>query len=89
MRKQQLPPLPDLRFEQSYRRAIAPAKGSWLWIAILTIRDQVMFPLVQGFLWALVVAGYRTWQVSASQNGSMWGGKSGQFFYRNSNIDLS
>ena len=39
-RKPQMPPLPDLRFEQSYLASIKDAKG-WQGIAVITIRDQV------------------------------------------------
>jgi len=39
-RKVSLPPLPDLRFEQSYLRSIEHANG-WGAIAYITIRDQV------------------------------------------------
>lgn len=39
-RKAQLPPLPDLRFEQSYLASIKDTK-SWQGVAYVTIRDQV------------------------------------------------
>ena len=39
-RKRSLPPLPDLRFEQSYLRSIEHANG-WGAVAYITIRDQV------------------------------------------------
>lgn len=67
------PPIPDLRFEQSYLRSIAPAKGNWLWVAILSLRDQLVMPLTQGFLWALAVTGYRAWAQYAAANGQAWG----------------
>ena len=35
-----LPPLPDLRFEQSYLRSIAKA-DTWWKVALITTRDQV------------------------------------------------
>ena len=35
-----LPPLPDLRFEQSYLRSIEGAAG-WWGVASITVRDQV------------------------------------------------
>jgi hypothetical protein len=69
------PAIPDLRFEQSYRRAIAPAGGSVLWIALITLRDQVIFPFVQGFGWAFILIGFRTWRQGVAQNGSVWGSK--------------
>src|ERR1700694_1211480 len=56
----QLPPIPDLRFEQAYLKQLEAAKGSVLWIIIITIREQVLFPGVQGFLWALTMSGIRS-----------------------------
>jgi hypothetical protein len=42
-RRPSLPPLPDLRFEQSYLASIAGAETYWR-IAYITIRDQVCMP---------------------------------------------
>lgn len=39
-RKQTMPPLPDLRFEQSYLKSIEKAE-SWKGVAWITFRDQV------------------------------------------------
>jgi hypothetical protein len=39
-RKPQMPPLPDLRFEQSYLASIKDAKN-WQGVAFITLRDQV------------------------------------------------
>ncbi|KAF3901809.1 hypothetical protein AA313_de0206107 [Arthrobotrys entomopaga] len=58
-----LPPLPDLRFEQSYLASIKDAtekKKYWL-IALITVRDQLLFPLIQGCLWNLALSGWRYW----------------------------
>ena len=44
-RRQNLPPLPDLRFEQSYLKSIQKAEGSWAAIAWITFRDQVSLHL--------------------------------------------
>lgn len=38
-RQQPLPPLPDLRFEQSYLKSIANA-DTWWKVALITTRDQ-------------------------------------------------
>lgn len=43
--RQALPPLPDLRFEQSYLKSIAAA-DSWWKIALITTRDQVFLFLL-------------------------------------------
>lgn len=72
-RRPNKPVIPDLRFEQSYRRAIAPANGNWFWIVAITIRDQLFFPFAQGLLWALLVNGFRSWRTTAHTNGSYWG----------------
>ena len=39
-RSYNLPPLPDLRFEQSYLRSISAA-DTWWKVALITTRDQV------------------------------------------------
>lgn len=39
-RRPAMPPLPDLRFEQSYLASIKDAK-SWQGVAFITLRDQV------------------------------------------------
>ena len=39
-RSQKLPPLPDLRFEQSYLHSIASA-DTWWKVMLITVRDQV------------------------------------------------
>lgn len=39
-----LPPLPDLRFEQSYLRSIANA-DTWWKVLLITARDQVSWPI--------------------------------------------
>lgn len=44
-RKQTMPPLPDLRFEQSYLKSIEKAE-SWQGVAWITLRDQVEQPTV-------------------------------------------
>lgn len=72
---QPLPPIPDLRFEQSYRRAISVANGSPFWTTFITIRDQVLMPFTQGFLWAIIVLGYRFWGTKSAASGSLWGGR--------------
>jgi hypothetical protein len=39
-RQKTMPPLPDLRFEQSYLKSIEQAEG-WQGVAWITLRDQV------------------------------------------------
>lgn len=54
-RRSQLPPLPDLRFEQSYLNSLNGAE-SWGRIAWITIRDQVnLFLYSHGSFFALLM----------------------------------
>ncbi|RPB05641.1 hypothetical protein L873DRAFT_1662358 [Choiromyces venosus 120613-1] len=65
-----LPPLPDLRFEQSYLNSIAAAQGVWWKILLITVKDQVLLPLVQGLGYNLLLIGWRGWNSRAK-----WGGR--------------
>ncbi|KAK2799390.1 hypothetical protein FQN50_008496 [Emmonsiellopsis sp. PD_5] len=69
-----LPPLPDLRFEQSYLASLKGAE-SWGRIAWITIRDQVLLPLIQGTLWTLALSGWRYWNRGARFTGRTLGTK--------------
>lgn len=73
--QQKAPQIPDLRFEKSYRKSIAHANGSWWRVALITIRDQLSFPLIQGFLWNLLLVGVKTWRLTAATSGNNWGSK--------------
>jgi len=76
------PPIPDLRFEQSYLKGLEAAKGSVMWMVIITIRDQVLFPGLQGFVWALGMAGLRTFRTRQAESGATWGGWLREYFER-------
>ncbi|KAL9100454.1 MAG: hypothetical protein Q9163_004178 [Psora crenata] len=67
-RRSHLPPLPDLRFEQSYLASIRNAESYW-GVAWITWRDQVMLPLIQGTLWTLALAGWRYWNRGVKMQG--------------------
>ncbi|EPS42651.1 hypothetical protein H072_3425 [Dactylellina haptotyla CBS 200.50] len=72
-----LPPLPDLRFEQSYLASIKQAreeKKYWL-IALITVRDQLLFPLIQGCVWNLALSGWRFWNRGVKFRGEGVGAK--------------
>lgn len=73
--RKQLPPLPDLRFEQSYLASIAPAQGVWWKIALITAKDQLLMPLLQGVGYNLLVAGWKVWNRGARFSGAGVGGK--------------
>jgi DNA repair and recombination protein RAD54B len=83
-RKQNMPPLPDLRFEQSYLKSIEQAEG-WQGVAWITVRDQVCIQgklprvlglteqvimcFAQGVMWNLILHGWRHWNREAKFSG--------------------
>ncbi|PGH23415.1 hypothetical protein AJ80_02525 [Polytolypa hystricis UAMH7299] len=83
-RRAPLPPLPDLRFEQSYLRSLQGA-DSWGRIAWITIRDQVLFPLIQGTLWTLALSGWRYWNRGAQFSGRTVGVKIRRWWWQVNN----
>lgn len=84
-RNKQFPPLPDLRFEQSYLASIQNA-DTWQKVAWITFRDQVFMPLTQGLLWTLVVAGWRNWNSkSTSFSGSSVGARLRRWWWKTNN----
>ena len=76
-----LPPLPDLRFEQSY---LASLHGSsdWKVITYITVRDQVLLPLFQGTLWTLALSGWRFWNRGAQFAGEGLGSRVRRWWWR-------
>ncbi|KKA21905.1 hypothetical protein T310_4069 [Rasamsonia emersonii CBS 393.64] len=79
-RRPHLPPLPDLRFEQSYLASLEGAE-SWQRIAWITVRDQVLLPLIQGTLWTLALAGWRHWNRNAQLHGNTLGSRIRRWWY--------
>lgn len=73
-RRSNLPPLPDLRFEQSYLASIQHAE-SWQGVAVITIRDQFLMPLVQGTVWTLLVSGWRHFNRASQFSGQSVGAR--------------
>ncbi|EAU30531.1 conserved hypothetical protein [Aspergillus terreus NIH2624] len=86
-RRQTLPPLPDLRFEQSYLASIRGA-DTWGRVAWITIRDQVLLPLMQGTLWTLALSGWRFWNRNASLSGQTLGSRIRRWWYEVNNWKL-
>lgn len=84
VRRRNLPPLPDLRFEQSYLASLKDAE-TWGRVAWITVRDQVILPLVQGTLWTLVLSGWRYWNRSASLSGRTLGSRVRRWWYEVNN----
>ncbi|KAI9653596.1 MAG: hypothetical protein M1831_005978 [Alyxoria varia] len=69
------PPLPDLRFEQSYLARIDPYKDNKAQIAWITFFDHVFMPLSQGVLWHLLGFGWTAWNRNAAVGGKTIGGR--------------
>ena len=88
-RRPPLPPIPDLRFEQAYLKQLDAAQWSVLWMIIITIREQVLFPGVQGFLWALAMAGIRTLRANQAESGRAWGASLREWFGQISRTDTT
>jgi len=75
-RRPTLPPLPDLRFEQSYLKSIEQAEGyGFKSVGYITLRDQVFLPLVQGVVWTLLQSGWRFWNRQSQFSGAGVGAK--------------
>jgi len=53
-----------------------------MWMIIITIREQVLFPGIQGFLWALGLAGLRTLRARQAESGRAAGSWTRDFFGR-------
>ncbi|KAG5944916.1 hypothetical protein E4U60_005631 [Claviceps pazoutovae] len=75
-----LPPLPDLRFEQSYLRSIAHA-DTWWKVLLITTRDQVIMPLAQGVIYNLLLCGWQFWNRSAKLYGNTTGSRVRRWWY--------
>ncbi|KAF2259338.1 DUF1770-domain-containing protein [Lojkania enalia] len=73
-RRTNLPPLPDLRFEQSYLKSIEKAE-SWKGVLWITFRDQVLMCFAQGVLWNLAQLGWRYWNRESKFHGRSVGAK--------------
>ncbi|KAL6713155.1 hypothetical protein ACLMJK_009276 [Lecanora helva] len=86
-RRANLPPLPDLRFEQSYLASLQGAE-TWWRIAWITGRDQVLLPLVQGTLWTLALSGWRFWNRGAALRGQGLGVRVRKWWWRVNNWEL-
>ncbi|KAJ5108508.1 hypothetical protein N7456_005183 [Penicillium angulare] len=86
-RRQTLPPLPDLRFEQSYLASLKDA-DTWGRITWITVRDQVLLPLIQGTVWTLALSGWRFWNRNASLSGQTLGSRLRRWWYDVNNWKL-
>ncbi|KAI1030872.1 hypothetical protein LB503_012370, partial [Fusarium chuoi] len=64
-RHSHLPPLPDLRFEQSYLRSISKADTWW----------KIIMPLTQGLVYNLFLCGWQHWNRNARLHGDTLGAR--------------
>ncbi|PBP23868.1 DUF1770-domain-containing protein [Diplocarpon rosae] len=83
-RRHSFGPLPDLRFEQSYLASVRHAESNW-GVAFITLRDQLVLPLVQGIVWSLALSGWRYWNRTAELSGSSVGAKVRRWWYKTNN----
>lgn len=86
-RRSNLPPLPDLRFEQSYLASIQQA-DTWQRVAIITIKDQVLMPLVQGMVWTLLVSGWKHFNRASKFNGRSIGARIRRWWWETNNWNI-
>ncbi|KAI1492044.1 hypothetical protein F5X96DRAFT_628561 [Biscogniauxia mediterranea] len=74
------PPMPDLRFEQSYLHSIRGA-DTWWKVVWVTVRDQVMMPFAQGILYNLAICGFQHWNRNAQLSGNSAGARIRRWWY--------
>lgn len=65
--------LVDMRAESSFRKGIAPAGDNTYKISLLILKNQVLYPFAQGFLWALFKDWVLVARLWASTSGSEYG----------------
>ncbi|KAI1500474.1 hypothetical protein F5X99DRAFT_236240 [Biscogniauxia marginata] len=80
-RNRSFPPMPDLRFEQSYMHSLRGAE-SWWKVVWVTVRDQVMMPFAQGILYNLAICGFQHWNRNAQLSGNSAGARIRRWWYR-------
>ncbi|KAI1085830.1 hypothetical protein F5B20DRAFT_20700 [Whalleya microplaca] len=80
-RNRSFPPMPDLRFEQSYLHSLEKADtwGKVLWV---TVRDQMMMPFAQGVLYNLAICGWQHWNRNAQMSGNSAGARIRRWWYQ-------
>lgn len=61
--------LVDMRAESAFRKGIAPAGDNAVKILLLIVKNQLLYPFAQGFLWAL----FKDWMLVAK----LWAAASG------------
>lgn len=76
-------PIPDLRFESSFRRSLesearvstssAESRITPYIVAKVVLRDQLLMPLVQGIIYSAVLILAKPWLVACAASGRRWG----------------
>lgn len=66
-------PMPDLRFEQAYLTALRRTDMTPRTICRVTLVDFLLWPMAQGFLWALGLNGFRYLRTASTSNGRQFG----------------
>ncbi|KAK4155904.1 hypothetical protein C8A00DRAFT_41543 [Chaetomidium leptoderma] len=79
-RHHRLPPMPDLRFEQSYLSSIRNA-DTWWKVGWITARDQIMMPFAQGIIYNLGLCGWQYWNRNARIHGGSIGARVRRWWY--------
>ncbi|ROW17537.1 hypothetical protein VPNG_00735 [Cytospora leucostoma] len=82
-----LPPIPDLRFEQSYLHSIQNAQSWWM-IAWITVRDQMVMPMLQGVVYNLAWCGWQHWNKNAQISGNSLGARARRWWYEVNNWQI-
>ena len=86
-RRAQFPPLPDMRFEQSYLASLKNANTTSE-VLYITMRDQVILPLAQGTLWNLLLFGWRHWNRGTKFAGRGLGSKIRRWWWQVNNWEM-
>lgn len=79
-RTSNLPPLPDLRFEQSYLARIKSCDDNKQ-VAWITFVDHIFMPLTQGLVWNLAIFGWRRLNTGVKFQGQGVGAKVRKWWY--------
>ncbi|KAK9449351.1 uncharacterized protein V1518DRAFT_415745 [Limtongia smithiae] len=69
----------DLRSDRTYARSISGAHGSWTRIGLITVKDQLLSPWVQGFGMRFLKLALVPWFGGASRSGKAVGGSMRKF----------
>ncbi len=86
-RSTNFPPLPDLRFEQSYLASLQGVDSYWR-IGWITTRDQVLSPLIQGTVYSLAWSAWKHWNRGAAFSGQSVGARVRKWWWKVNNWEI-